>query len=198
MMNHNPLKASAAKPLSRGVAAHSVVAAGDGSPGRRDQTSAGGIPTVPPSCLLGMSTMAWCVVCCHANHYNRHFPGMSFFSEWQAVKSSFEWVLQRKLIYEKRCDGFSPKQKTSLLRFWHQKIDWGKSDSHIHLIPSPPAETTCWIYGGCYILQSSCDWLMKSLVHHPSSNITKLKKKNSAPADLLTAAHISCESWQKM
>lgn len=45
MMNHNPLKASAAKPLSRGVAAHSVMR-GDGM-GRRDQTSAGG-NTVPP------------------------------------------------------------------------------------------------------------------------------------------------------
>lgn len=64
MMNHNPLRASAAKPLSRGVAAHSVVAAGDGI-GRRDQTSAGG-NTVPPVSVGNVYHGVMCCVFCQS------------------------------------------------------------------------------------------------------------------------------------
>ena len=139
MMNHNPLKASAAKPLSRGVAAQSVIR-GDGM-GRRDQTSAGGTHG-PSSVGNAYHGVMRCV-----NHYimrylYRGFPGMFFFFG-MASSEIFRWVVfQRKLIpipvLLKKNDAivFLNKKNTSFLPSWHQKIDWGESDSHIHLIPS--------------------------------------------------------------
>lgn len=56
--------------------------------------------------------------------------------QWNLLLSGFykgNWYMKNDAM------GFLQNKKTSLLRFWHQKIDWGKSDSHIHLIPSPPA-----------------------------------------------------------
>ena len=145
---------------------------GDGM-GRRDQTSAGG-NTVPPVSVGNVyHGVMRCVLCqSRLNIFQVCFFGDG--KQWNLLLSGFyrgNWCTKNDAI------GFLKKQKTSLLRFWHQKIDWGKSDSHIHLIPSPPAETTCWIYGGCYILQSSCDLAYEITCASPVFQHHKVEKQ---------------------